>query len=178
MHSSRKIDAHLQLAELSAHVATLVHDSAHTAAAHAADIANAESAFQAAQIDLQASKAIADELESDLREEKAARGLAEADLAKATEALASTTKRLADAKADLDALVAAHERLSAERAVLVAENAARRGEVDSLNSKAIESATRISELELALSAATATAEALGCEFQDLQVSVPLDAMMA
>lgn len=132
-------------------------------------MASAESALQAAQIDLSASKAIADELEEDVRAEKAARIAAEAAAARAAESLAASTQRIAELKALLDAAVAARGQVSGETAALVTEIATLRGELEAVSRRATESAARIADLEQALSAATATTEAMGCEFQVMQV---------
>ena len=158
-----------QLTELSSHVATLVHDSARTAEGHASDMANAESALQAVQIDLSASKAVADELEVDLREEKTARQAAEELASRNAEALALSTRRANELKVDLDAANVDRGLASSEIVALKTEISALRGELEAVLRRAAESSVRISDLESALSAATATAEALGCEFQNLQV---------
>lgn len=132
-------------------------------------MASAESALQAVQIDLSATKAVSGELEDDLHEEKRVRRAAEADAARAAEELAVATRRLADAKAELDAAGASRGVISGEAAALETKVATLRGELEAVTRRATESAARIIDLEQALSAATATAAALGCEFQDAQV---------
>jgi hypothetical protein len=162
----------LQLADLGAHVATLVHDAARTAEQHAAELAAAESARQEAEIDLSAVKAVAKELEDDVQTERASRQAAEAAAALAAAEAAASSKRADDAKADAEAAIAACNAAVANASAREAEIASLRADLDSAARRASEAAARVNELELALTAATATAEALGSELQEIQVGTP------